>query len=126
MRVRLSINAHETWIESAPELRQALGPFAAEQYNEIWLAKDPEPSLCALLNGSRGWLMYMHTVDEGLQSINPDFAGDPESVREYRLSNGQIDEYPKSWALAESVILGALEYFIDHAEPAPFVAWRSW
>jgi hypothetical protein len=120
VRVRLSINARETWIETARELRQGLGDFATGQYKEIWLAMDREPRLCALLNGDRGWLVYMRTADEGLRSINPDFAGDPASVIQYRLSNGQIDGYPESWALAESVILSALEYSIDHAEPCAF------
>jgi hypothetical protein len=63
---------------------------------------------------------------EGLQSVNADIAGDSQSVRQYRLSNGQMDEYPESWAIPESVIVDALEYFVDHGEPAPFVAWRSW
>jgi hypothetical protein len=126
VRFRLTINAYKTRIETARELRQALGDFAAEQYKEIWIAKDPAPSLCALLNGDRGWLMFMRTAEEGVRSASLDFSGDPESVIQYRLSNGQIDEYPESWALPESAIRSALEYFIDHAEPAPFIVWCRW
>ncbi|MBO0763671.1 MAG: hypothetical protein J2P50_03640 [Hyphomicrobiaceae bacterium] len=87
---------------------------------------DLEPSLCALLNGDRGWLVNLNTVEDGLQSINPDLTGDPDRVREYRMSNGQIDEFPESWAIARSTIIHALEYFIDHGRPAPFGAWRGW
>ena len=126
MKVTLSINAHETSIDAASELRQLLGDFAGERYKEIWLAKGLEPSLCALLNGNRGWLTYMRTAENGLRSMDSNFPGDHGSVLQYRLSNGQIDEYPASWALEESVILSALEYFLDRAEPAPFVTWRSW
>jgi hypothetical protein len=58
MRVRLTINAPETWGALAGDLRRALGDVASQQFKEIWLAMDPEPSLCAL--------MFTSTVDDGL------------------------------------------------------------
>src|SRR5262245_3760768 len=103
MRLKLSINAHETWVAPAGELRQTLHGFSAEPFKAIWLGVDDGPKLCALLSSNLGWLMYMtEDGEDGLQSVNPPYAGDPRSVRQYRLSNGQMEEYPESWALAEA------------------------
>jgi len=35
-------------------------------------------------------------------------------VIEYRLGNGQVDQYPASWALREQEIMRALDYFVVH------------
>src|SRR5262249_30581086 len=44
----------------------------------------------------------------------------------YRLSNGQGDEYPASWALPERDIMCALEYFVEHeGSRPPFVKWHD-
>jgi hypothetical protein len=44
----------------------------------------------------------------------------------YQLANGQIDEYPASWALPEAEVLRALDHFIDHdGDRAPFVHWHD-
>jgi hypothetical protein len=95
------------------------------------------------LNRSIGWLMYLrHYGDAGFSSRNPAFdvsaaaQCNPASVSrcggvlvpviEYRLSNGQLDQYPASWALPEEEVMCALEYFIKHqgARP-PFVVWND-
>jgi hypothetical protein len=47
-------------------------------------------------------------------------------VIEYRLSNGQVDQYPASWALPEQEIMRALEYFVEYqGGRAPFVRRHS-
>jgi len=102
------------------------------------------PSLFALLNGDIGWLMYLRhdDGDTGFSSRNPAFGSSdvtPERpafvsrfggvlvpVIEYRLANGQMDEYPASWALHEQQIMSALEYFVEHeGSRAPFVHWHD-
>ena len=145
MTVNLSVNSHRSPIASAAELRQALLPFASEQFREIYVNVDQGgPTLVALLNGNIGWLMYLRhdDGDTGFRSHNPAFDGaDPAlggpafvsrfdgelvAVIEYRLSNGQVDQYPASWALPEQEIMRALEYFVEHqGGRAPFVHWHD-
>jgi hypothetical protein len=54
------------------------------------------------------------------------FNGERVPVIAYRLTNGQGDEYPAGWALPESDITRALEYFIERDDRRPpFVQWRD-
>src|SRR5215468_5239510 len=47
-------------------------------------------------------------------------------VMTYRWSNGMPEEFPASWALPESDIMRALEYFVQHeGRRAPFVQWHD-
>jgi hypothetical protein len=128
MAVNLSVNAHSTRVASAAELRQTLLPSACEQFREICVSLDQGgPSLLALLNGDLGWLMYLRhdDGDPGFSSRNPAFEtsdvapsdrvfvsrfrGALVPVIRYRLSNGQVDEYPASWALPARDVMRALD-----------------
>jgi Immunity protein Imm1 len=47
-------------------------------------------------------------------------------VIKYQLSNGQEDEFPANWALPESDIMRALEYFVEHdGRRPPFIQWHD-
>ena len=95
-------------------------------FDEIWLTAPDGQSLCALINGERGWLMHTRFgCDAGFSSRNPSHDGDPEAGIEYVLSNGQRDQYPASWALPIDVVRRALDYFkTEHRQP-PFVTWHE-
>jgi hypothetical protein len=127
LRLRLSVNSYDTQVATVADLRHELVPFASEQFREIWLEVEDGPALCALLNGNLGWLMYLREDgDAGFGSRNPAFEGAKSSVIGYRLSNGQHEEYPASWALTEEEIIRALEYFVEHqGSRAPFVNWHD-
>jgi hypothetical protein len=122
--VHSTVNSYETRVTSAAELRI---PFASEQFREIWISIDRGPSLSALMNRNRGWLMYLRRDgDAGFSSRNPAFDDASSTVIEYRLTNGQVDEYPASWALPEQEIIRALEYFVDHGGGrTPSVHWHD-
>ena len=96
-------------------------PFA-----EVWVESPDGQSLCALINGDHGWLMYLReNGDSGFSSRNPDYDGPTNATIEYRLNNGQCDLYPASWALPISEIRRALDYFeCEHRRP-PFVTWHE-
>jgi hypothetical protein len=98
----------------------------------------------ALLNTNVGWLMYLRhdQGDSGFSSRNPmfdesdatlsglafdgRFGRDRVPVITYRLSNGQKDDFPASWALPEPDIMRALEYFVEHdGRRSPFVRWHD-
>jgi len=144
MTFELSVNGHSSRIASVAEFRRALIPFAFHEFREICINIDDGGSaLVALLNRSTGWLMHLrHYGDVGFSSRNPAFdasaaaRSNPASISrwggalvpmiEYRMSNGQLDQYPASWALSEKEVTCALEYFVEHqGARAPFVVWHD-
>jgi len=82
--------------------------------------------LCALINGDRGWLMYLReSGDSGFSSRNPNYTGPPHEEIEYELSNGQHDFYPASWALPIAEVRRAVDFFQrEHRQP-PFINWHE-
>lgn len=97
----------------------------ASKFREVWERKPDGPVLCALINRDVGWLMYLSEPgDSGWSSRNADYAGPEDAVIEYRLSNGQLDEYPAAWALPLATVERALEHFRNTGERAPFVEWH--
>ena len=143
MPVNLQVNSYESRVASAAELRQELAPFASEHFREIWVSMDAGgPSLAALMNTNIGWLGYLRHDDgdpgfssrnlafdesdatQGGLAFDSLFRGKHVLVIEFRLSNGQVDEYPASWTLPEPDIMRALEYFVEHeGRRPPFVQW---
>ncbi|MCE9545256.1 MAG: hypothetical protein K8T25_07035 [Planctomycetia bacterium] len=96
------------------------------QYDEIWLQSPEGQSLCALINGDRGWLMFLREEgDSGFSSRNPDYDGPPDAEITYVLSNGQHDLYPASWALPVNEVKKALDYFKREHKQPPFVVWHE-
>ena len=112
-------------IHTVDELREQLrSPHC--QFLELWAAAPPDQSLCALISGEVGWLLYLRkNGDAGFSTRNPSYSGSPESKIHYRLDNGQHDTYPAAWALPVSEIQRALEHFIIHAEPASWLTWQN-
>lgn len=93
---------------------------------EIWVDGPHGQSLCALINGDVGWLMYLReSGDCGFSSRNPDYDGPSERAIKYMLSNGQVDEYPASWSYPVEVVIRALEDFRANGLPPPFIAWHN-
>jgi ribosomal protein L7/L12 len=145
MLMELSVNSHTSHIASVADLRRNLAPFASQQFREIWLSVDSGgPILCAHMNTNVGCLMYLRhdQGDSGFTSRNPmhdesDTLGGlvfdgrygtekHVPVITYRWSNGMDEEFPAHWALPESDIVRALEYFVEHeGRRPPFVQWHD-
>jgi hypothetical protein len=124
--VRLSVNGKSFEVASTDELREALSRFAKEEFREIWLNVPYFPALSVLANKNGGWLMYLREAgDAGLGSRNPAYRGNDGELAVYRLGNGQVDQYPASWALSEADIFEALAYFVEHKCRPPFIAWHD-
>ena len=80
--------------------------------------------MCALINGRVGWLLYLNKEgDVGLNSVNPDFLGSKKSFIEYRLDNGQVNEYPECWMYDVNIVKRALDYFEETGELPEFIDW---
>jgi hypothetical protein len=105
-------------------LHDSLLKAKASKYAEIWVDHGNYPSLCALINGDRGWLMYLrYDGDAGFRSPNPTYDGPDNAVLNYFLSNGQRDEYPASWALPTDEVFKALEWFAANKASPASIAW---
>lgn len=95
-------------------------------YREIWVETDDGQSLCALINGGWGWLLYLReNGDAGFSSRNPEYTGPEDAMLDYRLENGQGDEYPLAWALPVERVKEAVDYFRREQKPPPFVVWHN-
>lgn len=57
--------------------------------------------------------MYLRSDegDPGYSTRNPDYAGPEDAKIEYRLENGQVDEYPAAWNIPTPEALRALAHF---------------
>ncbi len=70
--------------------------------------------------------MYLrYNEDSGFSSRNANYKGPTESTIEYRLNNGQHDEYPASWAYPVDVVEHALHFFQTQQMPPAFIYWHN-
>ena len=96
------------------------------QYKEIWIETEDGQAMCALINGDKGWLMYLRNPeDAGFSSRNPNYKGDKKALLEFYLENGQRDEYPLSWVLPIEEVERALNYFKEEKRPPAFITWYN-
>jgi hypothetical protein len=97
------------------------------QFRDVSVESPDGQSLCALINGDCGWLMYLRhrDGDPGFSSRNPNYTGSCNATIEYVLSNGQVDEYPASWAYPTAEVERALEFFRKERVPPPFIRWHN-
>ena len=97
-----------------------------ESCQEIWLESAEGSLLCALINDSVGWLMYVTQLGaEGFSSRNAFYDGPSDSEIAYQLENGQIDHYPASWALPIAKVEMALSYFRSTSKQSPDIDWHN-
>jgi hypothetical protein len=97
-----------------------------QQYQEIWIERPDGQSMCALINGDIGWIMYLrYKGDPGFSSRNQDYKGAESATIDYVLSNGERDQYPASWALPISIVNRALAHFRKEGKPPHFVFWHN-
>ena len=145
MPMELNVNDHRSRIASVADLRRNLAPFASQQFREIWVSMDEGgPSLGGLINTNVGVLTYFRhdEGDTGFTTRNPMYdetdstlgglafdglyEGEHVRVVTYYWSNGVDEEFPASWAVTQSDIMRALEYFVEHeGRRAPFLQWHD-
>lgn len=94
------------------------------KFQEVW-ERFGEKAMCALINGDRGWLMYLREPgDSGFSSRNPAYDGPTHDTIEYFLNNGQRDEYPASWAYPIAEVRRALDFFRRTGKRPTFIKWH--
>lgn len=107
--MKIAFNGTDEMVETLEALDVTLDRLDREPMFELWLSVEDGPALCMLRNSEHAWLMHLNfNGDSGLVSKgDPDAAG----VVSYRLSNGQVDEYPRSWCIDLESCYKALAYF---------------
>jgi len=125
--MELNINGESYEVASLGGLRYHLPKISERQFCEVWLyAESGWPAICALVNGSSAWLMFLREEgDSGFSTRNPNYAGPADAAIEYFLSNGQRDEYPAEWDITTPEALRALEHFLETQEMAPYLHWHE-
>ena len=97
-----------------------------EQYKELWVTSEQGSSLGIFVNGDRGFLMFIRCEeDPGFTTRNPDYNGPDSALIEYRLKNGQIDEYPASWALPTKKLRKAVNEFLQSGTLPSGLTWHD-
>ncbi|MBB6430919.1 Imm1 family immunity protein [Algisphaera agarilytica] len=96
-----------------------------DSFDELCIQSPNGDSLLALINGKRGFLVIMNSENGSSRtSRNPDYSDDNDSTIEYQLSNGQVDEYPESWALPIELIRQALSDFEQNHTIPTYITWH--
>jgi hypothetical protein len=121
--MKITFNGTELSIASIEELGSFLDELDLEERFEFWISAEEGPSMCMLRDGERGWLMYLHfDGDSGLVTKGPDRQG----TGTYKLSNGQIDEYPLSWCVELEQCYKAIAYFfVNDGARYDLLAWQA-
>jgi len=128
LTAEIEMRARRGEIVKSQALRKLRAEFEAPgQYKEIWAEARDGQAMVALVNGDTGWLMYVRHSDgdAGFSSRNPAYSGPEDAVQDYRLSNGQSDEYPLAWALPVEDLLRAMEYFVQEGKPPTWIHWHN-
>jgi len=122
--IEVSYNGTTQSIGSVEELGLALDRFGLEaQFHLLLLAEDGS-SLGMLRNSPNAWLMYLRSGDDrGLVS-----RGDPSDrgTIPYRIDNGQIDEYPRSWCIeVEQCYKSGCVFLCQYGAEPGFIPWQE-
>jgi hypothetical protein len=120
--IELRLNDRELDVTTVEKLGAALDVVDAEEAFELWASVPTGPVMSMLRNGSSAWLMYLREPgDSGFRSSGNESR---QGVAEYRLSNGQVDEYPLSWCIDVEQCYKAIAYFCVNGGEKP--EWIDW
>ena len=120
--IELRLNNRQLDVTTVEQLGAALDVADGEEVFELWASVPEGPKMSMLRNGSNAWLMYLREPgDSGFRSSG-DATRDGDAS--YRLSNGQLDEFPLSWCVDVEQCYKAIAYFCVNEGARPkWVAW---
>ena len=129
----LSVNGQDFVVDSVSDLRAHVATLRQAHWSEADLSEADDPgeegtffAVTMLTHDARALLFYFrYSGDPGFTSRDPAYAGPKDAMLDFRLSNGQIDEYPAYWTVPIEDALCALEYAFVHRARAPWVSWND-
>lgn len=116
-RIELTLHGETLDAHAVDHRHEALARARDRHAFELWASMEGGPSMSMLRNGRHAWLMYLREPgDSGFWSV-----GDAtrSGVVAFRLSNGQVDEYPLAWCIDVERGLQAVEAFCAWAGAMP-------
>lgn len=119
--MKMQFNSGTVTITSLEQLGAALDEYDLISEFELWMSAEPFPSMGMFRNGKHAWLMHMTSEGDSAHSVGT-HVGD--GVCNFRLANGQVDEYPLSWCIEVEQCYKAISYFYVNQGTAP--AWINW
>ncbi len=122
--IRVHFNGVDQHVESIEGLDVALDRFDGHDQFEVVCAVPDGRSLTMLRSGGHAWLMYLRfSGDSGFHSMG---RADREGVASFRLSNGQVDEYPVAWCIdVEQGFKAVAYFFVNNGACAPWISWQD-
>jgi len=122
--MKITLDGIDTLIGSTDELWIFLDRIDGQARFELWISTEGGPSLAMLRNGEHGWLMYLRfNGDSGLVT-----KGDQgrQGTSAYKLSNGQVDEYPLSWCIDLGQCYEAIaHFFVNDGARYDALTWQA-
>ncbi len=124
MEVTLLFNGERWPCHTMEELGYALGDFEVVSMFELWLKAKGGPAIGMLRHDAHAWLMYLrHEKDSGYFSIGE---LQRQGYESYRLSNGQMDDYPLARCLPLEDCFKAIAYFfVNDGERPDSILWAA-
>lgn len=121
--IRISFNGRPEQANSLEEFGAALRRYSAVREFELWLNAENGASMSLLRNGDHAFLMYLGQEGDSGFVTSGDEDGSP--VR-YRLSNGQVDEYPRCWCIPlEKAYEAVAEFYGSEGSRPDCVEWQQ-
>jgi len=122
--MKIQLNSLEIEIRTDSELSQFLDRIDAIEKLEGLVKSKENRSLSILKSGDEIFLMYIEFPgDEGVVTGSHDV---DSKLIEFRLANGQVDEYPQSWCIEKEAAYKAIAYFlVNSGERSPHIAWHT-
>jgi hypothetical protein len=121
--IELTLNDRRLNAASEEAFEASLDGAMTEPEFELWASVRDGPAMCMLRHGANAWLMYLRCPgDAGFRSTGVERSG----TASYKLSNGQVDEYPLSWCVDVQQCFDAFRSFHRHQGARPkCVAWAD-
>ena len=122
MKAIVNNNTHN--INSTYELSHLLDYIDNLQYAEVWFDHNESPSICLLKSNDNTFLMYLENSDD--EGVVTKGSNNFEQSIDYKLTNGQIDQYPQSWCIEKELAYKGLAYFYENeGAKSPYLNWHK-
>jgi hypothetical protein len=124
--IQVTINSQKKEVLNAEEFLDLLRSTNHMPFRELSLShKGDKASMTVLMNGLEGFLLYMASDDDaGFTSRNP-IKNSPTNSKQFRLTNGQMDQYPDDWVVAQHAIEEACVFFCNSKAMLPTMMWHD-
>lgn len=125
MKYALTLTGQQHAIDFASELAHHLETVSQYEFIELYLNQINGAALCVLVNRDNAFLMFLPDEgSSGFTSRNSDYSGPEDAQIEFRLGNGQRDEYPAQWCVSTQDAIEALNYFLENGQMSPSISWH--